>query len=140
MSVFVSGCFDRLHPGHIRFLRSAAQFGNLAVSVGSDATIRQLKKREPMFNEDERLDMVGSLRFVFVAFISEGLGDDDCFDWVKWKKPSIWVVNRDDANVVEKLMLAAQIGTRVIFNERPGGYYSTTELVQTMRGTHANPM
>ena len=37
--VFVSGCYDLLHSGHIEFFRQAAQYGDLYVGIGSDATM-----------------------------------------------------------------------------------------------------
>ena len=50
--VFVSGCFDLLHSGHIAFLETAAQFGDVYVCIGSDNTVKDLKggmiKRKPM--------------------------------------------------------------------------------------------
>ena len=45
VKVFVSGCFDVLHSGHIRFFEEASQYGDLYVSIGSDKTVEELKKR-----------------------------------------------------------------------------------------------
>ncbi len=55
--VFVSGCFDLLHSGHIAFFEQAANYGDLYVAIGSDKTIFELKGREPVNSEDERLYM-----------------------------------------------------------------------------------
>ena len=41
--VFVSGCYDMLHSGHVAFFKEAASHGDLYVGIGSDATIRELK-------------------------------------------------------------------------------------------------
>ncbi|MBP3613309.1 MAG: adenylyltransferase/cytidyltransferase family protein, partial [Bacteroidaceae bacterium] len=41
--VFVSGCYDMLHSGHVAFFKEAATYGDLYVGIGSDATIRELK-------------------------------------------------------------------------------------------------
>jgi len=41
--VFVSGCFDMLHSGHVEFFRQASKYGKLFVSIGSDKTIKNLK-------------------------------------------------------------------------------------------------
>ena len=38
--VFVSGCYDLLHSGHVEFFRQAAQYGDLYVGIGSDNTTR----------------------------------------------------------------------------------------------------
>src|SRR6185437_9854630 len=56
--VFVSGCYDLLHSGHVCFFQEAARYGDLYVALGSDRTIRELKKRPPVNSEDERLYMV----------------------------------------------------------------------------------
>ena len=46
--VFVSGCYDLLHSGHIEFFRQAAQYGDLYVGIGSDATILHYKNRKTL--------------------------------------------------------------------------------------------
>ena len=38
--VFVSGCYDLLHSGHVEFFRQASSYGDLYVGIGSDATIQ----------------------------------------------------------------------------------------------------
>ena len=62
--VFVSGCFDILHSGHIAFLKEASQFGDLYVGLGSDKTIYDLKGRTTINSEDERLYMLEALSCV----------------------------------------------------------------------------
>jgi cytidyltransferase-like protein len=72
--VFVSGCFDMLHSGHVEFFHEAAQYGDLYVALGSDQTIFNLKKRLTINKNQERLFMVKSIRWVKEAFISRGSG------------------------------------------------------------------
>ena len=43
--VFVSGCFDMLHSGHIAFFKAAAEYGDLYVAIGADRTVFELKGR-----------------------------------------------------------------------------------------------
>lgn len=84
VKVFVSGCFDVLHSGHIRFFEEASQYGDLYVSIGSDKTVEELKKRKTLYNEKERLYMVGAIRYVHQAFIAKGSGKlDFCKSWQK---------------------------------------------------------
>lgn len=45
--VFVSGCFDLMHSGHVFFFERAAAYGDLYVAIGSDKTIRELKNGNP---------------------------------------------------------------------------------------------
>ena len=72
--VFVSGCFDMLHSGHVEFFKEASAYGDLHVALGSDRTIFGLKGRPTINSEQERLFMVRSISFVHEAFISQGSG------------------------------------------------------------------
>jgi cytidyltransferase-like protein len=53
--VFVSGCYDMLHSGHVAFFEEAAALGDLYVGIGSDATISELKGRKTINTEQEKL-------------------------------------------------------------------------------------
>jgi cytidyltransferase-like protein len=46
--IFVSGCFDMLHSGHVRFLEEVATYGDVYVALGSDQTVRELKGCAPV--------------------------------------------------------------------------------------------
>ena len=96
--VFVSGCYDLLHSGHVEFFRQAAQFGDLYVGIGSDATILGYKHHKAVYNEQERLFMVKSIRYVKDAFINAGSGIMDFVPTVDALKPDILVVNADGAS------------------------------------------
>ena len=64
--VFTNGCFDILHVGHIRYLRSARSLGDaLLVAINSDRSVRELKgEGRPVMNERERAEMLAALRMV----------------------------------------------------------------------------
>ena len=62
--VFVSGCFDLLHSGHVEFFQRAAAYGDLTWRLGSDKTVFDLKGRPPVNSEEERRFMVGSVSCV----------------------------------------------------------------------------
>ncbi|GAB1358717.1 hypothetical protein MASR1M31_04960 [Porphyromonadaceae bacterium] len=49
--VFVSGCYDLLHSGHVAFFEEAASHGDLSVGIGSDQTIFELKRKANPENE-----------------------------------------------------------------------------------------
>ncbi|MDE7117325.1 MAG: adenylyltransferase/cytidyltransferase family protein, partial [Bacteroidaceae bacterium] len=74
MKVFVSGCYDLLHSGHVEFFRQACQYGDLYVGIGSDATILTYKNHKTLYPEQERLFMVKSIRYVQDAFLNKGSG------------------------------------------------------------------
>ena len=93
--VFVSGCYDMLHSGHVAFFKEAATHGDLYVGIGSDATIRELKDRKTINTEQERLYMVKAIRYVKDAFVNSGSGIMDFAEDVKRLKPDIFFVNSD---------------------------------------------
>ncbi len=94
-TVFVSGCFDMLHSGHVAFFKEAAAFGRLLVGIGSDSTIEELKGRPTINSEEERLYMVKSVRYVHDAWINRGSGILDFLDDLKERLPDMYIVNED---------------------------------------------
>ena len=94
--VIVTGCFDWLHSGHIRFFEQAAAYGDLYVSLGSDSTIRGLKGAgHPLQSQQERLYMVQAIRSVSQAFIASGSGYLDVEPEIARIRPDIYLVNQD---------------------------------------------
>ena len=55
VKVFVSGCYDMLHSGHVAFFEEAASHGDLYVGLGSDQTIWGLKARKTINNRNKKL-------------------------------------------------------------------------------------
>src|SRR5215471_12294758 len=93
--VFVSGCYDLLHSGHVAFFEEAAGHGELYVGIGSDKTINSLKGRKTVNTEQERLYMIKSLKAVTGAWVNTGAGLLDFLDDMKLFKPDIFFVNED---------------------------------------------
>jgi len=93
--VFVTGCFDLLHSGHIAFLEQAASFGELYVCIGSDQTVYDLKGRYPIITQDERRYMIQALRCVKECRINKGAGIIDFEQELQAIQPQIFVVNED---------------------------------------------
>jgi len=93
--VFVSGCYDMLHSGHVAFFKEASQYGDLYVGIGSDATIKELKGRETVNCEQERLYMVKAIRYVTDAWINKGSGMLDFLEDMLRFQPDIFIVNED---------------------------------------------
>lgn len=104
--VFVSGCYDMLHSGHVAFFKEASRFGDLYVGIGSDATIRELKNRKTVCSEKERLYMVKSIRYVTDAYINRGSGMMDFVDTLDRVKPDIFVVNSDGGSDAKRRLCA----------------------------------
>lgn len=100
--VFVSGCYDLLHSGHIEFFRQASQYGDLYVGIGSDKTILDYKHHKTLYCEQERLFMVKSIKYVKDAYINAGSGIMDFIPTVEFVKPDILLVNEDGSNELKK--------------------------------------
>ena len=76
MRVLVTGCFDIIHPGHIHLLKEAAKLGDVFVIVARDSTIERYKKEKPIVPEQQRLEVIKSIKFVSDAVLgSEGNGN-----------------------------------------------------------------
>ena len=93
--VFVSGCYDLLHSGHVEFFQQASQFGDLYVGIGSDTTYLEYKHRKPMFPQEERLFMVRNIKAVKEAYINQGSGVIDFIPTLDIVQPDIFVVNAE---------------------------------------------
>ena len=93
--VFVSGCYDLLHSGHVEFFQQASRYGDLYVGIGSDATYLEYKHRKPMFPQEERLFMVKNIKAVKDAYINEGSGVIDFLPTLDKVKPDVFVVNAE---------------------------------------------
>lgn len=134
--VFVTGCFDLLHSGHIAFFEEASRYGDLFVGVGSDRNIFQLKGRKTVYPENERLYMIKSLRFVKDAWINSGMGVLDFLEEIRKLKPDIFFVN-EDGHFLQKENLCRQLNIQYIISRRvPAGGLpprSTTDLRQHNR-------
>ena len=132
--VFVSGCYDLLHSGHVEFFRQAAVYGDLYVGIGSDKTIEGYKHHKTVYSEQERLFMVKSIRYVKDAFINAGSGIMDFVPTLDIVKPDVFVVNEDGSNE-EKRKLCEERGIEYVVLKRvpSAGLYarSSTELKKT---------
>ncbi len=132
--VFTNGCFDLLHPGHVRYLEAARALGDLlVVGLNADASVRRLKgPGRPILRLAERAEVVAGLAAVdhVVPFT-----DDTPRRLIEALAPDVLVKGADwapDAIVGSELVLAR--GGRV---ERidivPG--VSTTEIVRRIRAS-----
>ena len=115
--VFVSGCYDLLHSGHVEFFRQAAEYGDLYVGIGSDATIQDYKHHKTVYSEQERLFMVKSIRYVKDAYINAGSGVMDFVPTLDIVKPDIFVVNSDGGSL-EKQQICKERGIEYVELER----------------------
>lgn len=116
-TVFVSGCFDLLHSGHIAFLQQASAYGDLIVALGSDRTCYDLKGRPPINPEEERLYMLRAISYVDNVFISEGTGILDFEQELRAIRPDVFLVP-EDGNIPAKRRLCEELGIEYVVIKR----------------------
>lgn len=129
--IFVSGCFDLLHSGHVAFMKEAAAYGDLYVCIGSDECVFALKGRYPVNSQDERKYMIESLACVKECRINTGMGIMDFLNEIRDIKPDIFVVNEDGSTASkEQLCRELKIEYHVLRRLPHGGLpvRSTTAL------------
>ncbi|MDU1889817.1 MAG: adenylyltransferase/cytidyltransferase family protein [Dysgonomonas sp.] len=115
--VFVSGCYDMLHSGHVAFFEEAATYGDLYVGIGSDKTVNELKARKTFNNEQERLYMVKALKTVKDAWINSGSGLLDFEEDMKALQPDIFFVNSDGHSSLKE-NLCKELGVEYVISQR----------------------
>lgn len=116
--VVVTGCYDWLHSGHVRFFEEVSELGDLYVVAGSDENVRFLKgDGHPMFPQEERRYVVQSIRFVKQALISSGSGWMDAEPEITRIKPDIYAVN-EDGDVPEKRAFCELHGIQYVVLKR----------------------
>ena len=129
--VFVSGCFDMLHSGHVAFLREASTYGDLYVGIGSDSTIYDLKGRYPVNSQEERKYMIDALECVTGCCINRGSGLMDFEPELDDIRPEVLILN-EDGHTPSKEPLCREKGIEYLVLRRtpPAGLpaRSTTSL------------
>ncbi|MBW2610188.1 MAG: D-glycero-beta-D-manno-heptose 1-phosphate adenylyltransferase [Deltaproteobacteria bacterium] len=92
--VFTNGCFDILHPGHIRYLYAARELGDyLIVAVNSDKSVQTIKGPDrPMLPQDQRTEMLAAFGFVDAVVIFD---EDNPLNVIKHLMPDILVKGGD---------------------------------------------
>jgi rfaE bifunctional protein nucleotidyltransferase chain/domain len=126
--VTTNGVFDILHPGHVRYLKSAKKLGDvLIVGINSDLSVKKLKgSARPLVGEAQRAEIVSSLQSVDLVCIFDGKTP---YEFIRMARPN-WHVKGGDysANDLPEKDLVEELGGKVKildFEEN----YSTTNLI-----------
>jgi len=91
--VLAGGVFDIIHPGHISTLNAAKALGDvLVVVVATDNTAVKMKKRNPLHSQEQRQELVKSLKIVDLCLIGQ---ENDIFKTVNLVKPQIIALGYD---------------------------------------------
>ncbi len=130
--VFTNGCFDLLHPGHIRSLELARELGDvLIVGLNSDASVRQLKgEGRPVIAERERAEILAALESVDAVVIFDDLTPREV---IASLLPDVLVKGGDwpGDQIVGREEVEAAGGRVVSVPVVPG--YSTSAILQKIR-------
>jgi cytidyltransferase-like protein len=132
--VIVTGCYDWLHSGHIRFFEEASAFGDLYVAVGNDENVAYLKGAgHPMFSQEHRRYMVQAIRYVKQAVITMGMGWMDAEPNIAIIKPDIYLVN-EDGDKPEKVKFCAEHNLEYVVLKRTPKEGLTARSSTKLRG------
>jgi rfaE bifunctional protein nucleotidyltransferase chain/domain len=135
--VFTNGCFDLLHPGHIRLLEESRSLGDvLIVGINTDESVRRNKgASRPLIPQQERAEVLASLEAVdYVVAFDEPTPQELIASIV----PDVLVKGADwgPNAVVGRAEVEAAGGRVVSIPLEPG--YSTTRIIERIRNT-GNP-
>lgn len=124
--IFVNGCFDVLHPGHIQLFKYAKSLGDyLIVAIDSDKRVSEIKGPErPIFSQSDRSQILESIRYIDVVHIFDS--KEDLENLLKDIAPDIMIVGSDWKG---KEVVGKHYAKTVRFFDRVGEY-STTKTLQ----------
>jgi rfaE bifunctional protein nucleotidyltransferase chain/domain len=128
--VFTNGCYDLLHPGHVRLLEQARNLGDvLILALNSDASVRRMKgPSRPLIPENERAAMVLGLAAVDAVTLFD---EDTPRELIAETLPDVLIKGADWAHFIAGREEVEAAGGRVLtISLEPG--YSTTNLVERM--------
>lgn len=140
MKVMATGTFDILHPGHGLYLKKAKQLGGrdskLIVVVARDSTVHA-KKRVPIVNENQRLEMIKLLKPVDEAYLGH---KTDMFKIVAEINPDIIAIGSDqkfDLEHIKNQLKARNLSSKVL---RVENYYksnldSSCKIIKKIKNT-----
>jgi cytidyltransferase-like protein len=116
IKVFVSGCYDILHAGHVQFFKDAKALGNhLTVCFASDKVLELYKRRISSMPEDNKAVLIGAIRYVdkVVKSSDEKLIFDFTSHILK-DKSDILAVTEDDKHKEEKKEFCKEHGIKFV--------------------------
>lgn len=143
--VFVSGCYEILHGGHIQFFKDARALGDhLTVSFASADVLWQHKRRRSSIPDDHKRAVLESLSMVDEVVIGRGteVGLDFKADFLRCR-PNILAVTTDDRYGERKRALCKEAGCEYVVLEKTPPRFtpvSTTQIVKCIRAPEEAPL
>ncbi len=144
-TVFISGCYDILHGGHIQFFKEARALGDhLTVCFASDKVLWEHKQRRTSIPQDHKLALMTSLDMVDQVVIGdcEELGLDFKDHFLRLR-PSILAVTDDDQYEAQKRALCAEVGAEYVKLPKTPPQFtpvSTSSIVRNIRTPALAPL
>lgn len=107
--IMVFGVFDRLHPGHLSFLRQAKKYGEkLIVVVARDSAVFKLKQKRPIQSEKSRMQNLRKLPFVTSVILGDKT--QGSYGVIKKCKPDAIAFGYDQKRLAADLEKCKQVG------------------------------
>ena len=125
--VWVNGCFDILHDGHLDLLEYASSLGELHIGLDCDLRVRKLKGiGRPVNSQTFRKRILKSLKYVKKVYIFEL--DQELRQITKKLKPDFMVIGSD---YIDKTIIGAENMKEIVFYEKT--YHSTTYIIKKIK-------
>ena len=128
--VFTNGCFDLLHPGHVRLLERAREHGDiLLVAINSDGSVSAIKGAgRPIQSEQQRAEILAALEAVDAVTVFD---EDTPCRLLERLLPDVLVKGADWSHLIVGREIVERSGGKVFpLPFEPG--YSTTDIVRTI--------
>ena len=129
MLVFVNGCFDILHLGHIKLLEFAYEYGNVFIGLNSDKSIKSIKgNNRPFFNEQYRKEMLLAIKYVYDVILFDELTPKKIINQLN---PNIIVVGYDHSINDDCYKESVSVNRKIIQAPKFGDYSSSSIIGTT---------
>jgi D-beta-D-heptose 7-phosphate kinase/D-beta-D-heptose 1-phosphate adenosyltransferase len=126
--IFINGCFDLLHRGHIELFQYAKKLGKyLIVAIDSDSRVKELKgSSRPINNQFDRMFMLLSIKYVDEVKIFSN--QNELEKLIKQISPDIMIVGSD---YKDKKVIGSNYSKKLVFFNRIDEY-ATTKIIQSI--------
>lgn len=135
--VFTNGCFEILHPGHIKLLEEAKNYGDiLVVGINSDESVKRIKgEKKLIFDEKSRLKIISALECVdYVTLFNENTPEN----LIEIIKPHIHVKGGDyKEEELPEAKIVKEYGGKIIILPILEDF-STTQIIQKILALYKN--
>ena len=130
--VFTNGCYDLLHPGHVRLLEQARSLGEILIlALNSDTSVTRMKgPSRPIVPQNERAELAASLAAVDAAVLFD---EDTPRELIAQLLPDILVKGADWSHFVAGREEVEASGGRVLTLPLEAGYSSSQLIDELLR-------